>query len=80
MTNKSLNNAIALDKFSTLTEDEMMIVEGGGTATDLGKATIAGATVGATIGSIVPGLGTGLGAILGAKFGLAAYSIARYGF
>lgn len=76
MTNKSLNNAIALDKFSTLTEDEMMIVEGGGTATDLGKATIAGATVGATIGSIVPGLG----AILGAKFGLAAYGIARYGF
>ncbi|GHU36403.1 hypothetical protein FACS1894193_13060 [Bacilli bacterium] len=80
MTNKTLNNTIALDKFSALTEDEMMLVEGGGRANDLGKAAIAGATVGATVGSIVPGLGTGLGAILGAKLGLAAYGIARYGF
>ncbi|WP_460055265.1 Blp family class II bacteriocin [Pseudolactococcus yaeyamensis] len=80
MTNKTLNNVAGLNNFSTLTEDEMMMVEGGGTATDLGKATIAGATVGASIGSIVPGLGTGFGAILGAKFGLAVYSIARYGF
>lgn len=29
MTNKNLNNILTLDKFSSLTEDELMMVEGG---------------------------------------------------
>jgi bacteriocin-like protein len=81
MTNgNSLNNIATLDKFATLTEDEMMAVEGGGAGYDLAKAGVAGATVGAAAGSFIPVLGTGLGAMLGAKFGVALYGIARYGF
>jgi bacteriocin-like protein len=76
----SLNRVVALDQFSTLTEDELMKIEGGGKANDLAKAGVTGAALGGTIGSIVPGLGTGLGFILGAKVGVALYGIARYGF
>jgi hypothetical protein len=50
MTNKnSLHNVVALDQFSALTEDEMMMVEGGGGIEIITFAYGVGYVIGKTI-------------------------------
>ncbi|GAX47684.1 bacteriocin [Pseudolactococcus reticulitermitis] len=58
MTNTTLNNVVALDKFSALTEDEMMLVEGGLFPIIIGGIVISkGVVIG--VGAVAAGLGIG---------------------
>ena len=65
MTNKHLNNVAELDKFSSLTEEEMMGIEGGGVWASTGNI-IKNMGAGAIIGGFTGGpAGACLGAITG---------------
>lgn len=58
MTNKTLNNVVALDKFPVLTEDEMVMVEGGILPIVIGEIVISkGVIIGVT--AVAAGLGIG---------------------
>lgn len=58
MTNKTLNNVVALDKFPVLTEDEMVMVEGGILPIVIGGIVISkGVIFGVT--AVAAGLGIG---------------------
>lgn len=58
MTNKTLNNVVALDKFPVLTEDEMVMVEGGKLPIVIGGIVISkGVIIGVT--AVAAGLGIG---------------------
>ncbi|GAB2022785.1 hypothetical protein RyT2_18590 [Pseudolactococcus yaeyamensis] len=58
MTNKTLNNVAGLNNFSSLTEDEMMMVEGGVFPIVIGGIVISkGVVIG--VGAVAAGLGIG---------------------